>query len=62
MLLAKPSSAYKRSYRKLARSGRFPKEELESVIKKIQKAEKLDAKYNDHQLSGDMKDLRECHI
>jgi mRNA interferase YafQ len=62
MRILRYSSAYKRAYKKLSRSGIFPKLELESVIKKIQKGETLDAKYQDHFLHGGLSNNRECHI
>jgi mRNA interferase YafQ len=36
--------------------------EIEGVILKLCCDEKLDAKYRDHQLVGNFKDFRECHI
>ena len=56
------SSAYKRSLRKISRSGIFPKMELEYVIKKIQREEVLEIKYRDHRLSGNLAMNRECRI
>ena len=35
---------------------------LQEIIMKLANDEKLDAKYNDHNLSGNYKDYRECHI
>jgi len=58
----KYSSAYKRAYKKLAKSGQFPKEALEGVIRTIQRGERLGAKYFDHELSGELSGHRECHI
>lgn len=53
---------YKRSFKRISRSGNFPKLELESVIKKIQRGEKLDVRHKDHSLTGDLLGNRECHI
>ena len=36
--------------------------EMYKVVSTLQKGEKLSLKYKDHQLIGEMKDLRECHI
>lgn len=35
---------------------------LEEVVNKLAKGEALEQKYRDHELSGDFKGLRECHI
>lgn len=35
---------------------------LEEVVNKLAKGEILEQKYRDHELSGDFKGLRECHI
>ena len=36
--------------------------ELDSVIQKLLNGKKLDPKYQDHELSGNWKGHRECHI
>ncbi|MEE1048152.1 MAG: type II toxin-antitoxin system YafQ family toxin, partial [Clostridia bacterium] len=35
---------------------------LEEVVNKLAMGEILEKKYRDHELSGDFKGLRECHI
>ena len=35
---------------------------LEEVVNKIADGRELEPKYKDHELSGDFKGLRECHI
>lgn len=35
---------------------------LEEVVDKIARGEKLEEKYKDHQLKGNFKGYRECHI
>lgn len=35
---------------------------LEEVVNKLAAGETLEQKYRDHELSGDFKGLRECHI
>lgn len=59
------SSTYRKSFKRISKSGKFDKnnrELLENVIKKLQKGEKLDAKHKDHELTGYMIGFRECHI
>ncbi len=35
---------------------------IKTVISKLLNQEPLDPKYNDHGLSGSLKDFRDCHI
>jgi mRNA interferase YafQ len=53
---------YEKSLKKLARSGKFDIDELNYVVNKLSYGGKLDAKYKDHQLVGNLKDFRECHV
>ena len=61
MRLVRSTPRFRKSLKRILKSGRFNRDEIQSVIEKIAE-EKLDTKYRDHQLSSDMKDLRECHI
>jgi mRNA interferase YafQ len=36
--------------------------EFENIVDILSSGKSLDIKYRDHQLTGDMKDFRECHI
>ncbi|MEK7433246.1 MAG: type II toxin-antitoxin system YafQ family toxin [Cyanobacteriota bacterium] len=36
--------------------------EFNFVLEKLKNNEKLDEKYKDHQLKGNLKDFRDCHI
>ena len=55
------SKAFKRAYKKI-KYNRDLSELLQEIIIKLANDEKLDAKYNDHNLSGNYKYFRECHI
>ncbi len=62
LVLAK---GYVRSYRKLRYSGNFTikaKEDLEFAINTLLLGNKLPLEYRDHQLSGELKGYRDCHI
>ena len=37
-------------------------EKLRKIMRKLQKQEPLDSKHNDHPLTGEFKDSRDCHI
>lgn len=59
--IIKHSKVFKRQLKKF-KNDRKTLDELESVINKLASDEKLEPKYKDHQLSGNLQDLRECHI
>lgn len=56
------TKAYKKSIKKYSKLSKFKIEEVESVIKTIQKREHLDQKFRDHELKGVFQGIRECHI
>lgn len=64
MYLIKTTRDYKRSYKKLIKSGIKSSvlTELDFVINNLARGDKLDVKYADHPLTGDLKGYRECHI
>lgn len=53
---------YKQSLRKIEKSGRYHISDIEKVVKMIASGKKLDVKYKDHSLTGNMSEYRECHI
>lgn len=55
------SNRFKRDLKLAIRRG-YKIELLEDVVNKLADREILDEKYRDHELSGDFKGLRECHI
>ena len=57
----KPSNQFKKDLKLAAKRG-YKIELLTDVIKKLANGEKLEAKYKDHQLSGNFGFYRECHI
>ena len=61
MLSVKYSSAFKKDY-KLILKRNYPVEELFNVIDMLRNEIQLPAKYCDHELSGNWKGFRECHI
>ncbi len=60
-LKVKYSSRFKKGLR-LAAKRRLDISLLEEVVEKLQDRVPLEAKYNDHPLSGNFKGYRECHI
>jgi mRNA interferase YafQ len=64
MYLLRTTKKFEKSFKKLKRSGLRSKtlNEVEIVIDFLQSGKKLPQKYRDHQLIGDLKEYRECHI
>ena len=56
------TSRYKKFLRKIKNSGRYHISDIEKVVKIIASGKKLDAKYRDHFLTGNMSGYRECHV
>ena len=56
------SSRFKKDFKRLARSGRFDIEHFHKIVNHLAANKKLSAKYRDHQLKGDHKKFRECHL
>ena len=53
------TSSFKKQYKKLSSIDR---ELVKEVILLLAQNEKLDEKYKDHKLTGNFKDLKECHV
>jgi mRNA interferase YafQ len=65
MYKVKSTKAFEKSYQKIKHSGLFKKQARENFIEAVAilaSGEKLSAEYRDHQLSGELKYYRECHI
>ncbi len=56
------SRRYKTSFKRLSRHKDFNLDTLERVVGALARGDKLAAKHRDHQLSGELKEYRECHI
>jgi mRNA interferase YafQ len=52
---------FKKDFRKIVKQGKS-ESALRDVISTIAAGKKLDSKYKDHQLEGNYKGFRECHI
>ncbi len=61
MLDIVPSNRFKKDLKLAMRRG-YNIGLLEDVVNKLAAGEVLEQKYRDHELSGDFKGLRECHI
>lgn len=61
MLKIVSSNRFKKDLKSAIRRG-YKIELLEEVVDKLAEGIKLEPKYKDHELSGDFKGLRECHV
>jgi len=57
-----PTSAFKRDYKRLSRSGRHDMRLLQSVVETLVQDVPLEMRHRDHALTGNWSDHRECHI
>ncbi|MBU4536785.1 type II toxin-antitoxin system YafQ family toxin [Patescibacteria group bacterium] len=53
---------FKKSLEKIRKSGQYNMLDIEKVVDILILGEKLDAKYQDHSLTGKLSIYRECHI
>lgn len=53
---------FRKSLRKLEKSGKFDSEETEKVAQKLIDGQKLEKKNQDHFLGGEYEGYKECHI
>lgn len=65
MYSLKRTKAFDKDIERDIRSGRYKQDEfvrLSDVISKLQNLEELEKEFLNHQLRGEMKEYRECHI
>lgn len=56
-----PSNQFKKDLKLAAKRG-FPSEKLRTVINTLAAGKKLPPKHKDHELTGNYKGFRECHV
>lgn len=61
MYRIKFTTAYKKGYKRAKKRG-MNIDLLDSVVETLRQGKKLDAKYFDHELSGNWNGFHECHI
>lgn len=62
MYLVKENKKIRKSFKKYFRSGRITREKLQNLVDLLIMGEKLEPRYKDHELKGEYKGIRECHI
>lgn len=61
MYTVKFTTAYKKSYKRMKKRG-LDLSLLDNVVDLLRQGKQLESKYHDHELSGNYKGFRECHI
>ncbi|MDB5255173.1 MAG: addiction module toxin RelE [Candidatus Nomurabacteria bacterium] len=56
------TKAFKKSIRKLDKSGNFNRAKVESIVTLLSKGKGLSQQYKDHALKGEWLGYRECHL
>jgi len=62
MYRVKLSRRYKTAFKRLSRHKDFDRNILEQTVRILARGEKLDPRQRDHQLAGEFKKYRECHL
>lgn len=62
MYIVKPTKQYRKSIKRLLRSGSFEPTLLETVIDTLVTGKSLNSKHHPHRLQGEFSDCLECHI
>lgn len=53
---------FKTAFKRVSKLPAFDAAVFTTVVEQLALGEKLDLKYRDHRLSGNLKSLRECHL
>ena len=62
MYIVDSTKAYRKAYKRVSKHKDFNRQVLEYIIDALSRGEKLEPKYQDHQLTGEFKEYRECHL
>ena len=61
MLKIQTTTKFERDCKRLLKQHKDMKK-LREIMWKLQRQEKLDPKHNDHPITGEFKDSRDCHV
>jgi len=53
---------FKTAYKRVSQLACFNDETFRAVVETLAEGNKLNSKYKDHRLTGNLKDFRECHL
>ena len=55
------TNQFKKDYKRALKRG-YDESKLQRIVERISKGEKLEQKHQDHPLTGEYSDCRECHV
>jgi mRNA interferase YafQ len=56
------SRRYTTALKRFSRHANFNQKVLEEIVQTLARGEKLEPRYQDHQLTGEFQEYRECHV
>lgn len=56
------TSRFEKDYKRAGRNPQWPIAELQTIVHTLAACESLTVRHQDHNLGGDYRDCRECHI
>lgn len=62
MYLLRSTKAYRKAFKRISRHKDFNRNVFDSIIDTLLIGDTLSSRYKDHQLIGNFKEYRECHI
>ncbi len=62
MYIIQTTSRFEKDYKRIAKSGQKDMRKIKNVMYKLASGERLESKFRDHNLSGNYKNRRECHV
>ena len=62
MYLVRSTQGYRKAYKRVSRQQGFDQKLLDEIIDTLSRDEALDPRYQDHQLTGELGNARECHL
>jgi len=62
MLIIQTSNQFDKDYKKIVKSGQKDISKIKNIMFRLANCEQLDTKHKDHNLIGQYKGRRECHI
>lgn len=62
MYVVDSTKEYRKAYKRVSKHKNFNRQVFEEIIDTLSQGEKLESKYQDHQLTGEFKEYRECHV
>lgn len=62
MYRVRSTKAYRKAHKRVSKHKNFEQNVLDEIIDTLARGEKLEPKYQDHQLTGEFQDYRECHV